>query len=207
MKTILVGNGFNIELGGVDYLNKAIINRFLTYSKTKDYAKILYNNTISNNEIAELLPGLYNELIKILKGQYDKYCGNNEDRKLISMLKSRYSLFVKIDEVGMEDYFVILRLFHIRFNDDENLIKSTHDGFCWQFLDAIYNEGRIQKIATTVLPAYKSYLKNKFYEYDDIYTVNYDKTVEAIADKKVHYLHGNFETLLDQYDPNTSIGA
>ena len=123
------------------------------------------------------------------------------------MLKSRYSLFVKIDEVGMEDYFVILRLFHIRFNDDENLIKSTHDGFCWQFLDAIYNEGRIQKIATTVLPAYKSYLKNKFYEYDDIYTVNYDKTVEAIADKKVHYLHGNFETLLDQYDPNTSIGA
>ena len=79
MKTILVGNGFNIELGGVDYLNKAIINRFLTYSKTKDYAKILYNNTISNNEIAELLPGLYNELIKILKGQYDKYCGNNED--------------------------------------------------------------------------------------------------------------------------------
>lgn len=42
MKTILVGNGFNIELGGVDYLNSAIINRFLENTKNKDYATMLY---------------------------------------------------------------------------------------------------------------------------------------------------------------------
>ena len=102
---------------------------------------------------------------------------------------------------------MILRLFHIRYNDDESMIKSTHDGFCWQFLDAIYNEGKIQKIVNTVLPVYRAYLKKKFDEYDDIYTVNYDKTVEAIADRNINYLHGNFETLLDQYDSDTPIGA
>lgn len=207
MKTILVGNGFNIELGGVDYLNKAIINRFIENIKTKDYATMIYKNTVSNDELVGILPGMYVELKKILKGQYDKYCTNDEDKTLISMLQERYSLSVKIDEVGMEDYFIILRLFHIRYNDDNAMIKSTHDGFCWQFLDAIYNEGQIQKIADMVLPAYRAYLRQRLDEYDDIYTVNYDKTVEMIAGKRVNYLHGDFETLLDQYDPNTPIGA
>lgn len=41
MKTILIGNGFNIELGGTDYLNGAIINRFIKNVKTKDYAALL----------------------------------------------------------------------------------------------------------------------------------------------------------------------
>lgn len=207
MKTILVGNGFNIELGGIDYLNNAIINRFMKNVKTKDYATMLYNNTVSNDELADLLTGMYGELKKILKGQYDRYCTKEEDKKLISMLQDRYSISVKIDEVGMEDYFVILRLFHIRYNDDESMIKNTHDGFCWQFLDAIYNEGKIQKIVEMVLPAYRVYLKGKFDEYDDIYTVNYDKTVEVISERDINYLHGNFETLLDQYDPGTPIGA
>lgn len=207
MKTILVGNGFNIELGGIDYLNKAIINRFIENIKIKDYATTIYNNTISNDELAGLLPGMYEELKKVLKGQYDKHCTNEEDKKLISLLQERYSLSVKIDEVGMEDYFIILRLFHIKYNDDNIMIKNTHDGFCWQFLDAIYNEGLIQKIADTVLPAYRAYLKQRFDEYDNIYTVNYDKTVEMIAGKSVNYLHGDFETLLDQYDPDTPIGA
>lgn len=54
MKTILVGNGFNIELGGIDYLNNAIINRFMKNVKTKDYATMLYNNTVSNDELADL---------------------------------------------------------------------------------------------------------------------------------------------------------
>lgn len=207
MKTILVGNGFNIELGGADYLNSAIINRFIKNVKEKDYAALLYNNTVSNYELAGLLDGLYRELKKILNGQYDGYCKKDEDKKMISLLQGRYSMSVKIDEVGMEDYFVILRLFHIRFDDNADMIKSTHDGFCLQFLDAIYNEGQIQTIANTVLPAYRAYLKKKFDEYDNIYTVNYDKTVELIAERRVKYLHGNFETLLDQYDTNTPIGA
>ena len=113
MKTILIGNGFNIELGGTDYLNGAIVNRFIKNVKTKDYAALLYNNTVSNYELAGLLDGLYEELKKILNGQYDRYCKNDEDKKLISLLQGRYSMSVKKDEVGMEDYFVILRLFHI----------------------------------------------------------------------------------------------
>ena len=46
MKTILIGNGFNIELGGTDYLNGAIINRFIKNVKTKDYAALLFTITL-----------------------------------------------------------------------------------------------------------------------------------------------------------------
>lgn len=206
MKTILVGNGFNIELGGVDYQNKAIINRVLTNIKNKDYIS-LYDNKASKDELADCLPGMYGELKEILKDKYVNYCTNEEDKELISILKDRYSLSVKIDKVGMEDYFIILRLFHIRFKDDAAFIKNIHDAFRLLFLDAIYNEGHIQKVADMVLPAYREYLKKRLQEYNDIYTVNYDKTVEIISDRDVNYLHGDFETLLDQYDPNTLVGS
>jgi len=206
MTTILLGNGFDIELGGRDYLNKSIINRLIKNIETKDYSTVLLNNEINNDELAALLTGLYDEFKKILNGQYDKYCITPDEISLLSMLKVRYGLSTKIDDIGMEDFFVILRMFHIRYNDGDDFIKSVHDGFCWMFLDAIYNEGHIQRIASTVLPAYKHYLTDSLANYDDIYTVNYDKTAEIIAGRDVYYLHGDFETLLDQYDTDTLIG-
>lgn len=33
--------------------------------KTKDYATMLYNNTVSNEELIDLLPGMYEELKKM----------------------------------------------------------------------------------------------------------------------------------------------
>ncbi|MFB0921385.1 MAG: hypothetical protein QMB62_10990 [Oscillospiraceae bacterium] len=206
MATILLGNGFDIELGGRDYTNKSIINRLIKNIETKDYSNTLLNRKIGNDELKVLLPGLYDEFKKMLKGQYDKYCTDAKDISLLTMLKTRYGLSTQIDEIGMEDFFVILRLFHTRFHDGADFIKSTHDGFCWMFLDTIFNEERIQKIASTVLPAYKRYLAATLGAYDSIYTINYDKTAEIIAEKEVYYLHGDFETLFDQYNPDTLIG-
>lgn len=206
MKTILIGNGFNMELGGSEFGNKSIINRFLNFAETKDYSKRLYKGTIENEELAYLLPGMYDELQKILSGKYDTIIVKPEDKKLLDLIKNRYKSSVKINEIGMEDYFVVLRLFHIKYNDDKELIKSTHDGFCWQFLDAIYNDGKIQQIAGSIIPKYREYIQQQLSGYDDIYTLNYDKTVEQLAKRPVKYLHGDFETLLDQYNPNTLIG-
>lgn len=207
MKTILIGNGFNVHLGGSDYSNKAIINRLIENTNNKDYSSTLFANKISNTENAQLLPGFFNELQSILNGDYDKYCRNDNEHNLIALLKERYSETSKIDDVGMEDYFVILKLFHLRFDDPIDIIKSTHDGLCWEFLDAIYNEGEIQKITETMEEDYKEFLKERFSTYDEIFTVNYDKNIEMISGCQVKHLHGDFETLLDQYDESTPIGA
>ena len=192
MKSILIGNGFNVNLGGSDYTNKAIINRFLENAKSKDYATALFANKITNEENASLLPGLFYELKSILTDKYNTYCSTDEDKALISLLKSRYTLSSKIEEIGMEDYFIILRLFHLKYNDTEEMIKDTHDGFCMQFLDAIYNDGKIQKIGDEIEDAYKVFLKEKINSYNEVFTVNYDKNIELITSSAVKHLHGYF---------------
>lgn len=78
-----------IELGWTEYLNGAIINRFIKNIKTKDYAALLYNNTVSNNELADILAVMHEELKKILNGQYDSCCTKDEDKKLISTVSFR----------------------------------------------------------------------------------------------------------------------
>lgn len=207
MKSILIGNGFNVNLGGSDYTNKAIINRFIENANTKDYATTLFANKITNEENALILPGLFNELKSILRDKYNVYCSTDEDKALISLLKDRYTLSSKIEEIGMEDYFIILRLFHLRYNDTEEMIKNTHDGFCMQFLDAIYNNGKIQKICDEIEETYKVFLREKINTYNEVFTVNYDKNIEQITSCTVKHLHGDFETLLDQYDETTPLGV
>lgn len=206
MVSILLGNGINIELGGQDYLNQAIIDRLIKNIETNVYADTIFNNKVTNDVLVDIFTGMHSELKKIIKGQYDKYFISKADNDLLSMLKTRYGLYTDIKDIGLEDFFIILRLFHLRYNDNSELIKATHDGFCWVFLDAIFNEGRIQRVASTVLPAYKHFLTDTLAVYDCIYTVNYDKTAEIIAGKSVCYLHGDFETLLDQYNSDTLIG-
>lgn len=207
MKSILIGNGFNVNLGGLDYTNKAIISRFIENAKSKDYATTLFANKITNEENALILPGLFNELKSILNDKYNAYCSTDEDKALISLLKDRYTLSSEIEEIGMEDYFIILRLFHLRYNDTEEMIKNTHDGFCMQFLDAIYNNGRIQNIGDEIEESEKVFLREKINTYNEVYTVNYDKNIEVIASCEVKHLHGDFETLLDQYDETTPLGV
>lgn len=206
MKTILLGNGINIELGGRDYTNAAIIDRAVENIKTKHYSTLLFNSEISDSEFLTIFTEIPNILHAIVRGEYDKYCVSDEDKDLAARLKSQYSCNTILHDIGMEDFFCIIRFFHLKFNDPEDMIKSTHDGLCWVFLDAIYFGGRIQRISQTVLPAYLTHLQESLEDFDEIYTVNYDKTAESIAARPVRYLHGDFDTLLDQYRPDTLIG-
>lgn len=206
MKTILLGNGINIELGGRDYKNAAIIDRAVSNIKTKHYSTLLFNGSISDDEFLTIFLEMPSVLREIVRGKYDKYCTSNEDQELSARLKKQYSTSTVIHDIGLEDFFSILRFFHLRYNDPDDMIKATHDGFCWVFFDAIFFEGRIQNISNTVLPAYLKYLHGSLAGYDEIFTVNYDKTAETISGRTIHYLHGDFGTLLDQYRPDTLIG-
>ena len=47
MKSILIGNGINIELGGMEYSNKKIIARLLSNLQTNDYSSV-FENSITN---------------------------------------------------------------------------------------------------------------------------------------------------------------
>jgi hypothetical protein len=70
----------------------------------------------------------------------------------------------------------------------------------------MYDEGRIQKIHELLNASTKENLHHLFNQFDTIFTVNYDCNVEMIADKPIYYLHGDFNTLHDQYNPGSLLG-
>jgi len=205
MKSILVGNGINIEFGGTEYTNSAIINRLISNLKTKDYSHV-FAKTITNSELLDLIYGLHGELKKILKGKYDSYCKTPEEKYTLQRIKNHYTVSTSISGIGMEDYFFILRVFHNRYDDPVDLMRSTFHGMCWLLLDAIYNEGKIQNIYKTIEESRIDGLRRLFKEFDNIFTVNYDCNVEMILGRTVHYLHGDFNTLSDQYNEDTYMG-
>ena len=205
MEYLLVGNGINIEFGGIEYLNSAIINRLLTNLQTKSYSNT-FADSISNDELLGVVIGLHGELKNILKGTYDIYCKDKDERAVLNRFKAQYNKNTKIGEIGMEDFFFILKLFHYKYNDPEEMMKDTFHGLSWILLDSIYNEGKIQEIHRTIEQGKVELIRSKIEKFEEIYTVNYDCNLEEIANRKVHYLHGDFKTLLDQYNPNTYMG-
>lgn len=207
MKNVLVGNGINIQFGGYDeYSNSAIIERLITNTESKDYSKIIPNFDILISDLSIIIPRLRIILNQILLNEYDAFCKDDETKIILKRFKKYYSRKTSIAEIGMEDFLFIMHLFHEEYFDEDDLRKEVFHGMCWIFLDAIFNEGKIQKIYESITPTIKSKLEVFFGKYDNLYTVNYDCNLEEIANKEVRYLHGSFNTLLDQYNPNTILG-
>ncbi len=205
MKNIIVGNGINIEFGGARYLNSGIISRLLNNLQTKDYSDI-FAQKITSKELLVVFKGLHNELVDILNGKHNDYCQTAEEKSTLERVKKQYPKISSISDIGMEDYFFILMLFHYRYNDPPDMVQATFDGLCYLFFDAIYDEGRIQKIHELVNASTKEKLHHLFDQFDTIFTVNYDCNVEMIAEKPIYYLHGDFNTLHDQYNPGSLLG-
>lgn len=200
-----MGNGINIHLGGKEYCNAEIIKRLLSNLNIKDYSYI-FNHKIDEHNLVNLMYGLYREFKNIFKGKYDSFCNTNDERFTLNRIKKQYTPRTSMFDIGMEDYFFILKIYHNSFQDSSDLIKGTYDGLCWLLLDAIYNNGNIQKIHEYVSSSKRNKIRNIFGEFENIFTVNYDCNVEMISEKQVYYLHGDFNTLLDQYNPDTLIG-
>lgn len=205
MEYLLVGNGINIEFGGKEYFNSAIIKRLVRNLKTKSYLDT-FAVSISNEELLSVIIGLHGELKNILKGRYDTYCKDKDEMAVLDRFKVQYNKNTKVHEIGMEDFFFILKLFHCKYNDPEEMMKNTFHGLSWILLDSIYNEGKIQDIHKSIEESKVESLRSKIKVFDEVYTVNYDCNLEEIANRKVYYLHGDFKTLLDQYNPNTYMG-
>jgi len=65
-----------------------------------------------------------------------------------------------------------------------------------KYLDAIFNEGKINQVYHTFPDKFKKDLSS----YEMILTTNYDKNIESVTGKNVHYLHGAFHILSDLYN-------
>lgn len=147
MKSVLLGNGINIQFGGKAYSNYFIMERIRNQSKEDSYLK-LFDNIVTLSDIIAILDGFVEVANDIRKGNYDQYVDDDENMKeAIANFKHRYNTHVCASyEIMLEDWFLLIQMFFLKNIDlEENKIAAIQ-GFERLVLDAIYNGGKIQEL-------------------------------------------------------------
>ena len=70
------------------------------------------------------------------------------------------------------------------------------------FLDAIFNDGKIQELYTKINKQVKKY----FNGFDNIFTLNYDNNIEKLIHRPVYHLHGDFSVLANSENVENVLG-
>lgn len=102
----------------------------------------------------------------------------------------------------MEDWLLIFLLFLIEREDILDQYESIKQGFERMIFDAIYCEGNIQKLHSKMNKLSKVYFSN----FDNIFTLNYDDTIEKLTNRTVFHLHGDFKTKNRSENPQNALG-
>lgn len=199
LKSLIVGNGINIQFGGSENTNKSIILRAVKGSKEVDYPKhiIVYDPDL----LLTMIGRLFREVQALLRDGYERFAVSSDEKAGLKELRNRYKKYpnLKFTDIGFEDYYLIYDLFCHKneiVNPEKYNIREAIKCF---FLHSIYNKGKVNQI-------YKSYppkLLDFFNNFENIYTTNYDKNIENFSGKQVFYLHGAFHIKKDVYNPES----
>ena len=200
-KSVLIGNGININFGGKAYTNDYIIKRILFNARANKY-DLLFDGGISGNEIASIFVELATWANDISSGKYDAIIPDAE-KPILEDFKARYNWeLTHYYEVGLEDWLFI---FHVCFLQNADITDNwplAKQGFERMMLDAIYNDGDIQKLHEVMGNSVKKWLL----DFSNVFTLNYDNNVEDLIKRPVFHLHGDFRTRAYSLDPQTLIG-
>lgn len=201
MKSVLLGNGINIQFGGKAYSNDFIMKRIIFNARSNRYDP-LFGGLVSGKEIERIFRAFVDIANKILNGDYDGI-GNVDDQEAIKDFKNRYiAPILKYYEIMLEDWFLLIRLFFITNSDIKDQWQSAKQGFERMILDAIYNEGLLNSVYQSMNKKVKKFLKS----FDYIFSLNYDRNIEALTGREVFHLHGDYSSLADSEDPGTIQG-
>jgi hypothetical protein len=211
IKSILIGNGLDIQVGGDDYLNKWIVVRLLANANSGKYDPLFMNRKdadpiATGDEIIAMLNGMVDIANRARKNEYDLLVESYKDANVMIALKdfqSRYSREIfSVEEIGMEDWVLLLLIFLINEGDILEEYEAAKRGFERMVFDSIYCDGGIQYLYSKVGKAAKFY----FCQFDNIFTLNYDNTLEKITNLPVYHLHGDFLTKSPAENPNNTFG-
>ena len=176
-KSILIGNGININFGGNAYTNNYINKRIRFNARGNRYAP-LFNGEISGDDIANIFGKLAIWANNISDGKYDAIIPEDEN-SILEDFKRRYNWKLShYYEVGLEDWLFILRVYFLQNSDIAENWSSAKQGFERMMLDAIWNDGDIQKLYKTMGKPVKRWLL----EFSNVFTLNYDNNIENLIE-------------------------
>ncbi|MBU3105512.1 hypothetical protein [Clostridium gasigenes] len=202
MKSILVGNGINIQFGGKAYTNEFIMKR-VKYKAKLDCYDSLFDGTLNNEEIVCVLNSFVEITNDILDKKYDDCVGDDEGLlNVLNDFKSRYKKINASHELMLEDWFFVLHMFFLKNKDISSNLRASKQGFEMLILSGIYNETKLQEIYIKMSAKVKKFFKS----FDYIFTLNYDSNLEKLTGKNVYHLHGDFSVLLNSENPENVLG-
>lgn len=112
-KSVLLGNGINIQFGGKAYSNRFILSR-IVFNALCDKYDSLFEGTLSGKEIENIFRGLLPTANSVLDGKYDEISMDEKEvKEAISEFKeqnSNRSKFEHYYDIPLEDWFLLLRL-------------------------------------------------------------------------------------------------
>lgn len=201
MKSVLLGNGFNIQFGGNAYTSSFIMKRIYFNARVDRYAP-LFEGRFSEDKIIRIFAGLLGIANRVRAGEFDGMLDPDE-RDAIADFKRRYTIPIEhYHQIMLEDWFLLIRLFFHTQADLEPLWIDAKQGFNRMILDAIYNEGYLDRVHEKM-----NENVNRFFDsYDNIFTLNYDDNIEALTGREVYHLHGDYSVLADSENPSTVLG-
>jgi hypothetical protein len=199
MKNIIIGNGVNIQFGGSENNNQAIMLRALKSLKSSTFPSHII---IDDPDLMLSFFGqLFHEMNDMLKGNYMTYAYTSSEKESLTDFIRRYSSWsnLKMTDIGFEDYYMIFDLVcnKIKIYNPERY--HVREAIKTLFIYAIYNDGKVNNIHDNFPLAYKDFLMT----FDRIFTTNYDDNIESVTGNQVYHLHGAFDTLDAIYDPNS----
>lgn len=203
-RNLLVGNGINIQFGGLDiYSGFAIMNRIVDNIKAGKYT-VLTEYALTIEEQLELLNGMVNVIDQIKEGKHKNKCDGLFMLMELERISRTYPEKSSVASVFLEDYFLAFEIFNNGFRAKDGEVQNdVYRQIVFTFLrqmmvDGIYNGGIINEVYKSFYPKMSAYF-NKF---SNIFTTNYDYNLEnflGVSDKVCH-LHGEFGKLAPEYD-------
>lgn len=203
MKSILLGNGIDIQFGGKAYSNRFIMSRVVFNAQTGKYDP-LFDGTISGGEIAAIFKGFLPLANDVLAGMYDNLSVEGLS-DAIRDFKARFqgkTAFQKYYEIPLEDWFMLMQIFYYNHSDIADQIGSAKQAVERIVLDAIYNDGKIQ----TLFSSMGKQVRRFFNDFDCVFTLNYDNNIEKLCKRQVFHLHGDFSVPMDCENPQMAQG-
>ena len=132
MKTILIGNGIDVQYGGKDYYCNEIVQRAINNVKSGNFRTIDYPEIIVDH-----LYKLFDLAVKILKDKnfITNKVWTDEDKLALDGFCLRYGNKILTDptQIGFEDYFLLQRLF-LNFTYDSNKGNSAERNNYFDYL-------------------------------------------------------------------------
>lgn len=164
-KSVLVGNGINIQFGGyTNYSGQAIMQRVINNIANGKYNPLV-NYEISQDEMLGILERLVDIINRVKRGQLTQYADGLFFIMEMERIKRTYPDNSTITSVFLEDYFLAAEIFTNKYKEtdgeekSEFYRKSIFDFLHYIIVDGIYNDGLINEIQKNYSRKMESFLK------------------------------------------------